>query len=129
MLTVVAGVIRGTDGRILICQRRRDDTHALKWEFPGGKLEDGEEPRHALIRELREELGIEAAVGEELSRFRHRYGSRPPFLLIFFEVSSYTGVPENNVFEQIKWEEPGRLPEYDFLDADVQFVKRLGERG
>ena len=129
MLTVVAGVIRNEDGRILICQRRRDDTHALKWEFPGGKVEDGEEPSRALIRELREELAIEATVGEELSRFRHRYGSRPPFLLIFFEVLSFTGAPANNVFEQIVWEEPRRLPDYDFLDADVQFVKRLGERG
>ena len=129
MLTVVAAVIRDREGRILVCQRRRDDTHALKWEFPGGKVEAGEEPAQALIRELREELGIEATLGGELSRFRHRYGSRPPFVLIFFDVVEYAGTPVNNVFERIEWEEPRRLPDYDFLDADVQFVRRLGEQG
>jgi 8-oxo-dGTP diphosphatase len=129
VLTVVAGVIRDREGRILVGQRRRDDTHALKWEFPGGKVEAGEEPEQALIRELREELGIEAVLGGELSRFPYRYGSRPPFVLIFFDVADYAGTPVNNVFERIAWEEPRRLPNYDFLDADVEFVRRLGKQG
>jgi 8-oxo-dGTP diphosphatase len=124
----VAGVIRDGDGRILICQRGRGDTHALKWEFPGGKVEPGEKPTEALVRELREELDIEARVGRELSRFRHRYGQRAPFQLIFFEVTEYAGAPVNRIFERIVWEEPRRLPDYDFLDADVAFVKRLGGR-
>ena len=128
MLTVVAGVIRNGDGRVLVCQRSRDDTHALKWEFPGGKVESGEKPRAALVRELREELGIEASLGREMSRVRYRNAHREPFQLIFFEVPSYTGTPVNNVFERIEWEEPVRLPEYDFLDADVQFVRKLSGR-
>ncbi|HZU27058.1 MAG TPA: (deoxy)nucleoside triphosphate pyrophosphohydrolase [Bryobacteraceae bacterium] len=128
VLTVVAGVIRDADGRILICQRSREDTHALKWEFPGGKVEKGENPAEALVRELREELGIEASVGRELHRFRYRYGQRPPFQLMFFDVTEYAGTPVNRVFERMEWEEPGRLPDYDFLDADVSFVRKLGRR-
>jgi mutator protein MutT len=128
VLTVVAGVIRDMAGRILICQRSRADTHALKWEFPGGKVEQGEKPGEALVRELREELGIEATLGRELSRFRHRYRPRPPFQLMFFEVARYEGTPVNHVFERIEWEEPQRLPDYDFLDADIQFVRKLGGR-
>jgi mutator protein MutT len=128
MLTVVAGVIRDAAGRVLICQRSREDTHALKWEFPGGKVEQGEKPGEALVRELREELGIEAKLGRELSRFRHRYGQRAPFQLIFFDVPQYDGTPVNNVFERIEWEEPQRLADYDFLDADVAFVRKLGGR-
>ena len=62
MTTVVAGVLE-RDGKILICRRRADQPHPLKWEFPGGKLETGESPAAALIRELREELGIESEAG------------------------------------------------------------------
>ncbi len=126
MLTVVAGVLRDPSGRILVCQRSRNDTHALKWEFPGGKVEEGEHPRDALIRELREELGIEATPGRELSRFRYRYGPRPSFQLIFFDIAEYSGTPVNLVFEGMEWAEPHSLPGYDFLDADVQFVRKLG---
>ena len=68
---VVAGIIE-RDGEILICQRRRDDSHALKWEFPGGKVERGESPEEALERELREELDIQAKIGPQLACSTHR---------------------------------------------------------
>ncbi len=121
---VVAGVIE-RKGLVLICQRRRDDSHPLKWEFPGGKVEPGEEPREALERELREELGIVARAGEVLARRTFRYPGRPVFRLTFFRVAEFSGEPENRVFERIAWEAPGRLLEYDFLDADAGFVRRL----
>ena len=70
MTTVVAGVLI-RDNRILICQRRADQAHALKWEFPGGKLEAGESPEQALVRELREELGIESTPIRELMRYEY----------------------------------------------------------
>ena len=122
--TVVAAIIE-RDGRILICQRRRSDSHPLKWEFPGGKVEPGESPAAALQRELEEELAIQARIGREIERLTHQYEGRAPFELIFFDVREFQGEPENRVFELILWERPGRLPEYDFLEADAGFVRRL----
>src|SRR5215468_8749864 len=71
-ITVVAGLIQ-QGGRLLVCQRRRDGAFALKWEFPGGKVEPGETYENGLRRELREELGIEAHIGPEAYRTRHDY--------------------------------------------------------
>jgi 8-oxo-dGTP diphosphatase len=113
------------NGRILIGQRRKQSRHGLKWEFPGGKVERGETPQVALARELREELAIEAEVGAEITRFEHRYPQRSPILLIFFGVDTFVGEPRNLVFEQILWEEPARLSAYEFLEADVEFVRWL----
>ena len=124
-LAVVAGVIR-RDGHILIGQRRRQSRHGLQWEFPGGKVERGETPRAALVRELREELAIEAEAGAEAARFEHQYPGRPAILLVFFEVDVFTGEPRNLAFEQILWERPERLAGYDFLEADITFVRTLG---
>jgi 8-oxo-dGTP diphosphatase len=119
---VVAGVIEH-DGRILICQRPAGKRHALKWEFPGGKVEDGEEPRAALVRELDEELGIRAAAGREIARYSYRYRGRPAILLVFFQVREFEGTPVNREFADMRWELPGRLEEYDFLEGDAPFVR------
>ena len=124
-MVVVAAVIE-KQGRILVCQRKRGSRHALKWEFPGGKVEQGEEPRAALARELREELAIEAQIGKELVRYEHAYPGRDPILLIFYRVTEYTGVPANVVFETIEWAGSLQLHAYDWLDGDVDFVRRLG---
>lgn len=122
--TVVAAVIE-RDGRVLICQRRRWDSHPLKWEFPGGKVEPGESPAAALERELEEELAIQAQIGREIERLTHQYEGRAPFELVFFGVQEFHGEPANRAFEQILWEKPSRLPKYDFLEADAGFVGRL----
>jgi 8-oxo-dGTP diphosphatase len=111
----------------LIAQRRADHKHGLKWEFPGGKVEATETPREALERELEEELGVRAVIGEEITRYEYQYPGRPPIHLIFFWVREFSGEPVNRVFEKIRWEEPGRFREYDFLDGDVDFVRRLAE--
>lgn len=121
---VVAALI-GRNGRLLVCQRHNGDRHALKWEFPGGKVEPGETPRQALERELREELGIQARVGREVVRYEVRYRRRNPILLIFHSVTEFSGEPQNNVFEQFLWEFPERLPAYDFLEGDRDLVRRL----
>ena len=123
-IIVVAGVLR-RDGKVLIGQRRAGDRHALKWEFPGGKVERGEDPREALVRELREELCIEAHIGRELARYEHVNQKRGPLLLIFHEVDEFEGEPHGTAFEQIQWEDAERLPSYDFLDGDLDFVRRL----
>ena len=125
--TVVAAVIE-RDGHILICQRRRDDSHALKWEFPGGKVEPRESPKAALERELEEELAIQARIGRQLASLIHHYKDRPPFRLLFFQVREFSGEPANLNFERIVWEAPERLPEYDFLEADEGFVRDLARQ-
>ena len=122
MTTVVAAVIE-RDGRILICQRRRGQAHELKWEFPGGKLEPAESPEDALRRELREELAIEAQPDNEITRYEYAYPGRPPILLIFFRVTRFSGEPQNLVFERTTWETRERLPDYDFLEGDRDFIR------
>src|SRR5205814_5995889 len=72
MKRVVAGIIV-QDDTLLVCQRTRHQTMPLKWEFPGGKIEEGEQPRDALRRELEEELGILATIGDEVARIQHEY--------------------------------------------------------
>jgi 8-oxo-dGTP diphosphatase len=125
-LTVVAALIV-RDSKILVCQRRRDDTHSLLWEFPGGKMEAGETPQQALLRELREELGVESTIGRELFRARHIFSdSSRELQLIFFQAHvDKAAVLQNLVFEGFEWSEFSALPKYDFLRADKEFVALL----
>ncbi len=123
-LLVSAGIIY-RDGRVLVGQRRRSDRHPYKWEFPGGKVEHGETPQAALVRELLEELQIEATVGSELARYEHDYPSGSRVHLLFFAVPKFAGEPTARVFEQICWTELHELPALDFLDGDLDFVRRL----
>jgi 8-oxo-dGTP diphosphatase len=121
---VVAAIIeRG--GKILIGQRRAGDWGEFKWEFPGGKVDPHESPRDALARELREELGIRAEIGGEIIRYGYQYAGRPPIELIFFRVAEFEGEPRNLAFHEIRWEEARRFSDYDFLDGDVDFVRRM----
>ncbi|MBI3683866.1 MAG: (deoxy)nucleoside triphosphate pyrophosphohydrolase [Acidobacteria bacterium] len=121
---VVAGLIE-REGKLLICQRKNGQRHPLKWEFPGGKVEKGESPRAALARELHEELCIHARIGREITRYGFSYPKSADLLLIFLAVKDFRGEIENAAFEQIRWEERARLPEYDFLEGDLDFVRRL----
>jgi 8-oxo-dGTP diphosphatase len=124
MKRVVAALILDKD-RILACQRTRHQVMPLKWEFPGGKIEDGEQPRDALRRELEEELGIEATIGNEVARIHHEYPGGRAIELRFYEVHSYQGEIENRIFREIRWVERDKLPELDFLEADLTLVRDL----
>lgn len=124
MLRVAAGLLR-RQGRILVCQRARGGAMPLQWEFPGGKLEPGEDERAALRRELREELGVEVRIGRLFARVRHAYAAGPEVELAVYEVSLQAGEPRNRVFEQIVWELPDRLSTYDFLAADRPLLELL----
>ncbi len=126
MLRVVAAVIE-RDGKILIGQRPPGKSHALEWEFPGGKVEAGESPRAALARELHEELEIHAKVGRELTRYRFTYRSRNPLELIFFQISSFVGEPVNRAFAEIRWVTREDLPVYSFLEGDYAFIRALNQ--
>lgn len=124
--TVVAALIT-RNSKLLVCQRKRNDTHALKWEFPGGKVERGESLAEALTRELREELGVSAAVGAEVYRTRHHYKELPDdLLLIFFRATIEDSAPLQNLqFERYEWADPSTLRDYDFLPADKDLVELL----
>ena len=126
MKRVVAALI-WQQGRILICQRTRHQPMPLKWEFPGGKIEEGEQPRDALRRELEEELGINATIGDEVKRIHHTYPSGNSVELRFFDVRSYSGELENRIFNKVVWAIPTDLPDYDFLEADLGLVKNIAD--
>ncbi len=126
-MDVVAAVIE-RDGRVLICQRKTG-RHALKWEFPGGKIERGESPEDALRRELREELRIDATIGDLIHRQTVRYGNGPIIHLRFYRVTDFTGDPVNTEFERIVWEQRAKFAQYDFLEGDLEFVRKLAHDG
>jgi 8-oxo-dGTP diphosphatase len=121
---IVAAIVE-RNGRYLICQRSRSAVQPLRWEFPGGKVELGEEERAALRRELAEELAIDAQIGRELARVRHSYSETGELELVFYAVESFTGEPRNRVFESIAWVAPRELARYDFLEADRELVAAL----
>ena len=124
MKRVVAGLIV-KNGKLLVCQRTRHQTMPLKWEFPGGKIEEGEQPRDALRRELEEELGIRATVGDEVKRIQHEYPNGGKVELRFFIVREYQREIENRIFKDLQWSDPKDLPKYDFLEADEMLVRDL----
>jgi len=126
MKVVVTAVIERSDRRLLIGQRRRDDTSPLKWEFPGGKMEDGETPEVALARELKEELGATLEKCVEMARTRHKYATMPEELEIrFYAASIKEGKLTPREFEQIVWALPRELAGYDFLAANAQLIAQL----
>jgi 8-oxo-dGTP diphosphatase len=124
MLQVVAAVIE-RNGEILIGRRKRGQSHPLKWEFPGGKVERDETPGQALARELEEELGVRGASGEEIIRYEYAYPGKHPIQLIFFRVKEFTGEPRNLIFQEMRWERPARLAAFDFVEGDLPFLQRL----
>jgi 8-oxo-dGTP diphosphatase len=125
-MRVVAAVIERGDRRLLIGQRRRSDTSPLKWEFPGGKIQDGETPEAALARELREELSVTLRKCAEIARVTHKYAETAEEIEIQFyaaEIAEEVVVPK--AFEQVHWVLPKDLAAYDFLAANAQLVGDL----
>jgi 8-oxo-dGTP diphosphatase len=121
---VVAGLISRAR-RVLVCQRSKTAEFPLKWEFPGGKLEEGEDGETALRRELREELDIEVEESREIFRHLHRYPTLAVVHLQFYRVHRYRGQLRNRVFEQILWLESHELAQLDFLEGDAPLIERL----
>ena len=124
MITVAAGILR-RNGQILICQRKSTGAFPLQWEFPGGKVEAGEDGQSCLRRELWEELAIEAEIGAEVSAFQYTYANGFQVNLLFYWVQTYSGEITNQAFEQLRWVDPRELTGYDFLEADRALVARL----
>lgn len=119
-ILVAAGVLCIND-RILLGQRRESGAHPLKWEFPGGKLEPGETAAAALVRELREELAVDATPGPTLWVTRHRYPAGPSVALTFIGTLAIDRMPRNLVFADLRWVPIAALGAVDLLEADREF--------
>lgn len=120
---VAALIVR--EEKILICQRTAEQTMPLKWEFPGGKVEPEEGLPEALRRELDEELGIDATIGTRVAVIQHTYPGGNAVELHFYRVDQFRGEIQNRIFYDVRWVNRKELPSYDFLPADVAFVKRI----
>jgi mutator protein MutT len=123
-IDVVAGVIRRDDGHLLITQRMADDTLGGYWEFPGGKVDPGEELVVALRRELKEEIGVETEIGAEIHRITHAYPDRD-VRLYFFNVRILSGDPQKIEVADLRWVTPAELMDYQFPEADLPLLNQL----
>ena len=125
-MRIVTAAVLEKDGRYLICQRAEGRRLAGVWEFPGGKLEEGETPEEGLARELMEELGFRAKIGEILdaeteSEFRE-------FLILYYRAEIAEGEPRCLEHAQIRYVEKGALSDYAFSTADARMVEKLGRK-
>jgi|HubBroStandDraft_1064217.scaffolds.fasta_scaffold437082_2 8-oxo-dGTP diphosphatase len=133
---VAAGVII-EGGRVLVTQRKAGTHLEGAWEFPGGKVEPGEDPREALARELREEIGVKARVGEVVDVTFHRYEqAKKAVLLLFFDAEREQGSPEPRAIDvaAVKWARAEELREEEFPPADKEVLRKVkgmleGSRG
>jgi 8-oxo-dGTP diphosphatase len=123
MITVTAAIIE-KDGKILIARRNKNDPLKGKWEFPGGRLEPGESLEECLKRELREELGIDAQIGEFVGSNTHRY-EHISIELLAFRVKEYAGELHPTDHEEVKWVALSEFHKYDFPEADKPIIETL----
>ena len=123
-LEVVAAVIRDADGRVLVAQRPIEKHQGGKWEFPGGKVEQGESRRSALGRELNEELGIEISSSTRLISVYHEYEDKAIYLDVY-EVTQWQGEPSGCEGQPVKWLESDELKNYEFPDANAPILEAV----
>lgn len=122
-IPVSAGILK-KDNLILVGQRPENHTLAGLWEFPGGKIELGESPEEALVRELNEELGIVAEVGDLKIACTHSY-SDVGIIILFYEVLFWKGEPKTQHHINLKWVKPSELPLMNIPDANRKNLERI----
>lgn len=122
-IPVVAGFIH-KDGKILVGQRPENNSLAGQWEFPGGKIESGETPEEALARELDEELGIQAQVGDLKLACTHSYGD-VGILILFYEIRYWTSEPKAKHHMMLEWIYPEELKSRNIPEANRKILDRI----
>ncbi len=122
-IPVVAGCLKKGD-RILVGQRPATHTLGGLWEFPGGKIELGESPEEALKRELQEELGITAEIGDLKIACTHSYGD-VGIAILFYEVLFWKGEPKAQHHTELEWILPEELPKRKIPDANRKNLERI----
>ena len=121
---VVAGVLRDTQGNILLAQRPVDKHLGGLWEFPGGKCEENESAVDALSRELHEELGLTEIDSRPLIQVRHDYGDKKIFLDVYL-VTDWQGEPTGKEGQPLAWVSLSEMERYDMPAADEPIIKAL----
>ena len=124
IVEVAAAVLQKPDGSFLLAQRPKDKIWAGYWEFPGGKLEPGETPRHALVRELREELGIEVETAYPWITRVFTY-PHATVRLSFFRVTQWHGEPHPHEGQEFAWQAPGGAKVAPILPANAPVLRAL----
>ncbi len=122
-IPVVAGFMR-KGNQILVGQRPENNSLPGQWEFPGGKVESGESPEEALARELNEELGIDATVGELKLATTHNFGDLN-ILLLFYEIMYWKGEPKAKHHLMIEWIHPEELSHRTIPEANRNMLPRI----
>jgi mutator protein MutT len=123
MKTVAVGIIC-KDGNFLIAKRKLDSSGGGKWEFPGGKVEDGETIIDCLKRELKEELAIEVEVGDFFAESLCDY-YQGKFKLVAHEINSFSGEIQALEHDDLRWVRPGEMDAFKFVEGDRLFVDKL----
>lgn len=121
---IAAGIIQNTLGNIFITQRGPDMHMANKWEFPGGKLEEGETAKQALVRELHEEVGIDAVEFQHFETLEYSFPDRQ-ITLTFFLVSQWEGEPWGKEGQPGRWVKPSELLADEFPPANALIIEKL----
>ncbi|HEU0117533.1 MAG TPA: 8-oxo-dGTP diphosphatase MutT [Alphaproteobacteria bacterium] len=128
LLLVAAAALIDADHRVLLAQRPEGKVMAGLWEFPGGKVHEGETPEHALVRELREELGIETSTGCMLPMaFASHAYEKFHLLMPVYGVRVWHGTPEGKEGQKLAWVAKNDLKDYEMPPADVALVQTLWE--
>ena len=130
LLLVAACALIDPDGRVLIARRPEGKAHAGAWEFPGGKIEQGETPEQALIRELREELGVEPCEQclQPFAFASHPLDAARHMLMPLFVCRRWDGFIDPKEGQEIAWVRPDKLADYALLDADKPLAAELRDR-
>lgn len=123
MKQVTAAIIKNND-KYLICQRSSDDECSLLWEFPGGKLEEGETLEHCIIREIKEELELDIKVQDIFTTSIYHYEEKDISFTVY-NASIAGGRMKLNVHNAARWVSLHELKFYDFMPADIEFVEKL----